>query len=60
MKYIVNIDGHATMTKSITENNYKEEISLAMNRLNNAYTARTGQNWSKAYTITTHFEDFDF
>jgi hypothetical protein len=60
MIYLISIEGHATRTKSITEDNHKEEILLAMERLNKAYTTRTGQNWDKEYTITTHFEDIDF
>ena len=60
MIYLISIDGHATRTKSITEDNHKEEIFFAMERLNKAYMERTGQNWSKEYTITTHFEDNDF
>lgn len=60
MKYLISIDGHATQTKSITEDNHKKEIFLAMERLNKAYIERTGQNWDKHYTIATHFEDGDF
>jgi hypothetical protein len=48
------------MTKSITEENHKEEIFLAMERLKKAYATRTGQNCNKDFTITTHFEDSDF
>ena len=60
MYYILNIDGHATKTKSITENNHNEEIYLAMERLNKAYLERTGNNWTEDFTIITHFEDIDF
>lgn len=60
MYYILNIDGHATKTKSITESNHNEEIYLAMERLSKAYLERTGNNWTEHFTITTHFEDIDF
>lgn len=60
MKYLISIEGHATQTRSITEDNYRKEVFLAMERLNKAYKERTGQAWEKEYTITTHFEDSDF
>lgn len=60
MYYTVDIEGHATRTRSITEDNYISELESAQERLNKWYKIRTGKDYQGDYTVTNYFEDFDF